>query len=548
MRKAPPQPPHPVHQEQRQQGHGGPPGAVATLAPPTHPQHPAPTPPNPALISPVRLGPPHPTLFQRHWPVRSVAAGPAVLIGGLVTAVVAAAALPLDRPGIGWPVAGLALVVALLVVLLRMDPKQRGTSVVEATCWSAATVALLSVGVFRAAGWLFFLCVLAAFGSVALAVGAGRRVPAVFAALVNLPMAGFRSLPWVRYGMSRARAKEGASGATRLLGSIGLGVLLLVVFGALFASADAAFDQIVQTILPDLSLSTPFRWLFVGAVAAWLTFGGAFLLHNPSTLGDGRPRQGRVVRWYEWVVPVGAVLAVFGIFVGVQVAVLFGDRDYVMRTAGLTFAEYARKGFWQLLVVTLLTLVVIAVTARKASRETARERALLRVVLGLLSLGALVVVVSALWRMDVYEQAYGFSRLRVLVSAFELWLGGLFVLIMVAGVVPATRWLPRAAVALWVVTLLGLAVLNPDRFIAEQNVDRFAYKNADLWYLSRLSADAAPALDKLPPGARECTLSRISADVHDGDDWRGWNLGRAEARRIVPEVMSADDYPCSRRY
>jgi hypothetical protein len=220
-----------------------------------------------------------------------------------------------------------------------------------------------------------------------------------------------------------------------------------------------------------------------------------------------------------------------------------------MRTAGLTFADYARKGFWQLLVITLLTLVVIAVTVWKAARETPRERLLLRVLLGLLSAGALVVVISALWRMDVYEQAYGFSRLRVLVSAFELWLGGLIVLIMVAGVVPVTRWLPRVAVVLWVITLLGLAVLNPDRFIAEQNVARYAnHNNTDIWYLSTLSADAAPALDKLPAGARECALSEISRDVHEGDDWRGWNLGRAEARRIVPETVRPGTFPCYRSY
>ncbi len=505
--------------------------------------------PNPALISPIRLGPPNPTLFQRHWPQRSAAAGLDVLIGALVAAVIAAAALPLDRPGVGWPIAGLGLVGALLVVILRMDPKQRGTSAVEATCWSVATIALLSVGVFRAAGWLFLLCVLAAFGCVALAVGRGRRVPAIFMAVLNLPLAGFRSLPWVRWGVARARSTEGASGATRLLGSIALGLLLLVVFGALFASADAAFDQIVQAILPELNLGTPFRWLFVGSIFAFLTVGGAYLVHSPSTVGDGRRPPARTVRWYEWVVPVGAVLAVFGIFVGVQVAVLFGDREYVMRTAGLTFADYARKGFWQLLVVTLLTLVVIAVTARKAARETVRERVLLRVLLGLLSIGALVVVISALWRMDVYEEAYGFSRLRVLVSAFELWLGGIIVLIMVAGVVPVTRWLPRTAVALWVITLLGLAVLNPDRFIAEKNVARYAnHNNSDIWYLSTLSADAAPALDKLPAGARECALSQISRDVHDTDDWRGWNLGRVEARKIVPEPVSARQFPCYRTY
>lgn len=513
------------------------------------PPPPQPLGPNPALLSPVRLGPPNPTVFQLRWPQRSAAAGPDVLIGALVAAVVAAAALPLDRPGIGWPVAGLGLVGALLVVLLRMDPQRRGTSALEATCWSAATVALLSVGVFRAAGWLFTLCVLAAFGTVALAVGAGRRVPAVFMAVLNLPVAGFRALPWVRWGVARARAKEGASGATRVLASVGLGALLLVVFGALFASADAAFDRIVQAILPELSLATPFRWLFVGAVFAFLTLGGAYLLHNPSTVGDGKPRTAGAVRWYEWVVPVGAVLAVFGIFVGVQVAVLFGDRDYVMRTAGLTFADYARKGFWQLLVITLLTLVVIAVTVRKAARETARQRLLLRVLLGLLSAGALVVVVSALWRMNVYEQAYGFTRLRVLVSAFELWLGGLIVLIMVAGVAPVTRWLPRTAVALWVATLLGLAVLNPDLFIAEKNVDRYAkHNNSDIWYLSTLSADAAPALDKLPPGARECALSEISSDVHDTGDWRGWNLARAEARKIVPDGVSPGRFPCYRSY
>ncbi|GAA3229814.1 DUF4173 domain-containing protein [Dactylosporangium siamense] len=521
-------------------------GALVTQPPPTHPQQLG---PNPALINPVRLGPPNPTLFQQRWPQRSTAAGPEVLIGGLVAAVIAAAALPLDRPGLGWPIAGLGLVGALLVVILRMDPKQRGTSVIEAASWSVATVALLSVGVFRAAGWLFVLCVLAAFATVALSVGAGRRVPAVFMAVLNLPIAGFRSLPWVRWGIVRARAAEGASSTMRVLGSIGLGVLLLVVFGALFASADAAFDHIVQTILPDLSLATPFRWAFVGAIFAFLTFGGAYLLHSPSTVGDGKRSPARTVRWYEWVVPVGALLLVFGIFVGVQIPVLFGDEEYVMRTAGLTFADYARKGFWQLLVVTLLTIVVIAVAVRKAARETTRERVLLRVLLGLLSAGALVVVASALWRMNAYETAYGFSRLRVLVSAFELWLGGLIVLIMIAGVVPVTRWLPRTAVALWVITLLGLAVLNPDRFIAEQNVARYAnHNNSDIWYLSTLSADAAPALDKLPADARACALSQISDEVHDADDWRGWNLGRVEARRIVPEPVDSGRFPCYRSY
>jgi hypothetical protein len=226
-----------------------------------------------------------------------------------------------------------------------------------------------------------------------------------------------------------------------------------------------------------------------------------------------------------------------------------------MRTVGLTFAEYARKGFWQLLVITLLTLCVMGVTVRKAPREAAGDRVLLSVVLGLLAACSLVVVGSALWRMNVYEQAYGFTRLRVFVSAVELWLGGLFVLVMVAGAAwlaaPRRRvtWLARAAAGLWVVTLLGLAVLNPDRFIAARNVDRVNASNSDIWYLRTLSADAAAELDRLPTGARECALSDIADDLaREKDDWRGWNLGREQARQIVPGPVTVAGYPCYRRY
>ncbi|MGI5246202.1 DUF4153 domain-containing protein [Dactylosporangium sp. CA-139066] len=513
-----------------------------------------------ALLSPIRLGPPPPTVWQRAWPRRDAAAGRPVLYGALIAALVAAAAIPLDRPGIGWPVAGIALLGALVVALAR-----RGTAKSpEDYVWCAAALALLSVGFFRAAGWLFVLCALTAFGCVALAVGRHRRVPAVLTAPFTLLCAPFRALPWARAGLAStgrpapapastgAAAAGGNNNSLRLLASIGIGVALLIVFGALFASADAAFDRVITAIVPSLDAGTVFRWIFVGVAAGALSLGAAFLAANPSTVGDGEPRPAAPLRRVEWLVPVGAVLVLFVLFVGVQLAVLFGDRRYVMQTVGLTFAEYARKGFWQLLVITLLTLGVMAVAARKAPRATAADRWLLRLVLGPLAACSLVVVGSALWRMNVYEQAYGFTRLRVFVSAFELWLGGLFVLVLLAGLAGLrgrTTWLARAAAGLWVVTLLGLAVLNPDRFIAAHNVDRVDAGNSDIWYLRTLSADAAPELDRLPSGARECALSEIADDLaRDGDDWRGWNLGRYQARQIVPEPVTVHDYPCYRRY
>ncbi|WP_432982301.1 DUF4153 domain-containing protein [Dactylosporangium sp. CA-233914] len=346
--------------------------------------------------------------------------------------------------------------------------------------------------------------------------------------------------------MRGAGSADGAGGGLRLLVSIGIALVLVLIFGALFASADAAFGSVVDEAVPSVDAGTVVRWVFVGLLAGGLSLGAAFLVANPSRVGEGEPRGGRPVRRVEWLVPVGAVLALFVLFVAVQLTVLFGDREYVMRTVGLTFAEYARKGFWQLLVITMLTLGVMAVTMRKAPRDAKADRVLLRAVIGALAVCSLVVVGSALWRMSVYEEAYGFTRLRVFVSAVELWLGGIFVLVVAGGLERRVTWLGRAAAGLWVATLLGLAVLNPDRLIAAHNVER---SNADIWYLGTLSADAAPELDRLPAGARECALAGIAGELYaDRDDWRGWNLARARARQIVPEPVLTGDYPCYRRY
>ena len=82
-------------------------------------------------------------------------------------------------------------------------------------------------------------------------------------------------------------------------------------------------------------------------------------------------------------------------------------------------------------------------------------------------------MISAIHRMWLYQQAYGFSVQRLMVIAIELWLGAVFVLIAVAGVRMTARWLPRAVLVAGVLTLLGVAALNPERLIADRNIDRY---------------------------------------------------------------------------
>nr|MDT0522977.1 DUF4173 domain-containing protein [Streptomyces sp. DSM 41633] len=243
-----------------------------------------------------------------------------------------------------------------------------------------------------------------------------------------------------------------------------------------------------------------------------------------------------VPRW-EWALPLGVLDALFLAFVVVQAAVLFGGHTHVLETEGLTYAEYARQGFWQLLWVSALTLLVLGVVIRVAGRADAADRRLLRVLVGILCATSVVVVISAIHRMWLYQQAYGFSTDRLMVVTIELWLGVVFLLVAATGVRMSGRWLPHAVLVAGVVALLGLAALNPERLVADRNIDRFQQNGQlDAEYLSRLSSDIDPALHRLPEHLRAC----VRSDGSDSDPWYLFNLSRSRADR--PVVTDLPEY------
>jgi len=312
----------------------------------------------------------------------------------------------------------------------------------------------------------------------------------------------------------------------------------VLVFGLLFVTADAVVQSWVDTVVPDLSLDSLVFRIFVAIAVGLPTLGAAYLALNPPAVSAWRipPRRSEAHRW-EWLVPVLLVDAVFAVFVAAQLSVLFGGHDYVQRTTGLTYADYVHQGFGQLTVATLLTLLVVWAASHWAGDA---DRLWLRGSLGLLCALTLVVVGSALHRMFLYQDAYGLTRLRLVVDLFEGWLGLLVVAVAVAGLVRWGVWLPRFALVTGVSALLGLAVANPDALIARQNLDRYADTGRVDWhYLRHLSADAVPVFEDRSEGQIQCGLPRYwSRD----DDWLGWNFGRARATSVVdggPELMQA---------
>jgi hypothetical protein len=472
------------------------------------------------------------------WASGRTPASAAVLVTCGIVGVAGGALVVGHRLGLGLAVVGLVVWAVAVPALVR----RRAFGDLATVALAGALVAMVAV---RDAGWVVALCILTAALAGAAAATSARSAPAVLLSVLTWTAGAFRSIPWVKHGAG-ALVGERRGEVLVALRSIAVTVVLLVVFGALFASADSVFASYIPR--PDVGLLP--GQLVVGVLVALLAASLGHLALVPPSWSSATLPPGRPARLGEWVLPVGALAALVLAFVLVQVSALLGGHDHVLETAGLGYAEYARQGFAQLVVVTALTLVVVAVAARRAPRETPRERLVTRIALGLLCLGTLGVVASAVRRMDLYVEAFGLTRLRLVVVAVELVLGVVLVLVLVAGVRWRGAWLPRAAVQVTAVAMLALALVNPDALIVRANTTDDLAVETDVLYLRDLSADAVPAMDALDdPVLRGCLLD---GTVTPGpDEPAGWNLGRSRAVAILDsfeDTGSAGGEACADYY
>ena len=485
---------------------------------------------------------PSPSPVQRVWPAPPAPVRGATAAAAAVAGAVAALALPDAPVGIGIVVVGVA--VGAAAVLQRRRPwagQELGLG--------ALAGALLGVAAVRDAPWLVALCLLASVGLGALASAHARTWASGLLTPVAAATAGLRVLPWVARGT--APLLGDARRWVSVVRTVAVTSLLLLVFGALLASADAAFARLVDAVTPHVDLGELPGRLVVGVVVSGVALTAAYLASSPPPWHVVRVPAGRSLPRAEWLVPVGALDLLLLTFLAVQSAVLFGGREHVLRTSGLTSAEYARSGFWQLLAVTALVLGVVAAAVHWAPRADAADRLVVRAALGLLLVLTLAVAGSALLRMHLYDAAFGATRARLFAVAVELWVVVVLLLVGWAG----TRWpdgrrrwardgLFRAVVGSGGVVLLVLAVVDADALIAKRNVDRFlSGEQVDTAYLSELSADAVGELDRLPEPLRACALAPVAQRLaeHDDSAWAGANLSRQRARALLERRPVSDD-------
>ncbi len=347
-----------------------------------------------------------------------------------------------------------------------------------------------------------------------------------------------------------------AEGRGKKVAAVARGVLIalpaLALFGALLVAADAAFESLLVSLFEIDPVLLPGHLLLTVSLA-WIV--GGFLYGmlikktrtpeqadeplDDATL-DATPRFSLGI--VEVSVVLGLVNALFATFVLVQLSYFFGGHHTVLDTAGLTMAQYARSGFFELVMVVSLALPFMLglrrLLAVKAGRPLRLFHALAGVQVGLLFL----MLASAAQRMWLYQHLYGLTELRLYVSSFIVWLAfvlGWFLLSVLRDRVE--RFMPGAVVAGFVV-VLGLHLINPDALIVKTNVARAQAGAAiDTAYLANLSADAVPALlDALPtmqPEIQAAMARQLIDRWHRpaSPDWRTWSRARAKAWRTVED-------------
>jgi hypothetical protein len=326
--------------------------------------------------------------------------------------------------------------------------------------------------------------------------------------------------------------------AVSALVGVGLAVPLALVFGGLLTSADPVFDGLVRAAF-DWDFSNLSSHLLLVGFIAWVVAGYArgLFFGAPSRSRDHgtRPALGLL----EIGIPLGCLTLMFLAFAAVQARYLFGGEALVHAATGITYAEYARRGFFELVTTTTLVLPVLLAAEWAVDRKKPRTLGVFRALATLLLLLVALIMDSALTRMLLYVDAYGLTADRLYATVFMGWIGAVLIWFAVTALYGDGRRFAFGAVVSGFAVLIALNILNPDRLIAKVNLARAESGHSlDIAHLSRLSADALPFL---AAHLTDLSTTQACAFVTEADgrrglrrrDWRSWNLSRWRARKAM---------------
>ncbi|MBO8155758.1 MAG: DUF4173 domain-containing protein [Bacillaceae bacterium] len=335
-------------------------------------------------------------------------------------------------------------------------------------------------------------------------------------------------------------------GKRNILKKILLGLLIaspiVVVVLFLLMMADPEFSRLVIK-LPEWFFSFVRLEMIIRMVIVMIFslgfYGGFRALHKKWEPNPGPGSKGILHLDGIMIITVLVLLnIIYGLFVLVQFQYFFSGQLY----GDFTYAEYARRGFFELVMVTLINWSVLVAVLNFGRKMAPRLKRAIQVMLTLMIAFSGVMLTSAYMRLLMYEAAYGYTLDRVLAHAFMIFLGAIFLYTLIRVWIEHLS-LMRFYMIFSILFYTALNVVNVNGLIVEKNLERYEQTGKiDVSYLYQLSYSGLMGLMDLYEMNPQMTgLENILADrkkmmIHDSRSWQSFNLERKKAYERLMEM------------
>ena len=376
----------------------------------------------------------------------------------------------------------------------------------------------------------------------------------------------FGRIPVGAWTLTHCGEKDSArSKRTRaILIGLACAVPALLILIPLLVSSDAAFAGLVGKLDWD-SVGKALFALVPGSFAALVLF--SLLLTAAPSKEPARNVKRKGLEPAAVIAFLAAVSAAYVLYLVSQFA-YFTDAFRGLLPKDFTVAEYARRGFFEMCAIVAINLLLIVLAVGLCRKNGGKLPGAVKGLALFLCLFSLVLVATALSKMVLYMRSFGLTRLRVLTSAFMLFLA---VVVVAEALRLFVKKVPAAqlAVTLGAAILIALSLLNVDGLVARYNVEAWRsgrLDSLDMKTICELGDGAVPTLAELA-GEKDETISAAAAEELDDRlvrfgfaewkwdeekrtsvavlkdepnslDLRSWNLVTARAWEALEEVRS----------
>lgn len=266
-------------------------------------------------------------------------------------------------------------------------------------------------------------------------------------------------------------------------------VLIIVLF--LLSSSDLVFNYYITDWISniDFDLNFDFGHLLTIFLVFIATFGFMWSFNYPIQRVIVYKKDKTTVSSSVIFVLLISLNIVYLLFAIIQSSFLYTSGGKSL-PAGITYAQYARTGFFQLLLVTLINLSIVYLSTKYIGYKNNKAKKISKILLSLIVLFTLNMLYASHFKLSLYENYYGFTYLRFYVHYTILTI---FILLIIA---LAGIWSKKVSIAkLTLISLLSMYTIinffNVDAFIAKRNIQRYRDTDKiDMAYNISLSVDA----------------------------------------------------------